>query len=168
MTDKKFAILTIAVAFIVLAVAYILISGGDKSTKEVKVASYQSTDQQKPQVKTENTVADLGQMKVSDEKSADFKVENAGQKSLQLSNITSSCGCTVAQVVVDGQASAEFGMHSKSSQIFELASGKTAIVRVTYRPYVMPVSGPVEREVYVDTNDPVNQKLIFKVTANVQ
>lgn len=168
MTDKKFAILTIAVALVVLVVAYILISGGDKSTQEVKVASYQSTDQQKPQVKTENTVADLGQMKVSEQKSEDFKVENVGQKPLQLSNITSSCGCTVAQVVVDGQVSEEFGMHSKSSQVFEIAPGEAVIVRVTYRPYVMPVSGPVDREVYVDTNDPISQKLIFKVTANVQ
>lgn len=168
MTDKKFVVLMLGAIVVILVVSYLFVSQGNKPQEQVKIASYQISDAQKPQAKIENSAVDLGKIKVSDEKAQDFKVVNSGQKSLQLSNISSSCGCTVGQIIIDGEISDEFGMHSQSDEIFEVAPGKSAVVRVTYRPYVMPVSGFVEREVYITTNDPANSKLVFKVTANVQ
>lgn len=76
--------------------------------------------------------------------------------------------CTVGQVIYQEKASQEFGMHSQSNYVAEIAPGKEATIKVTYRPYLMPVYGYVEREVYMATNDPLNSKLVFKVTATVQ
>ena len=59
-------------------------------------------------------------------------------------------------------------MHTQSGYVTEIASGETATVRLTYRPASMPVYGLVEREVYVTTNDPANEKLIFSITAKVK
>lgn len=123
---------------------------------------------EKSALSVEKTSVDLGMMKVSEQKSYDFMVKNVGNKPLQLSEIISSCGCTVGQVIYEGKTSEEFGMHSKSGSVFEVAPQKQATVRVIYRPYVMPVAGYVEREVYVTTNDPKNPKLTFKVTAVVR
>jgi len=107
-------------------------------------------------------------MKVSDDKSANFKIKNIGQKPLQLSNISSSCNCTFGQVIINGKESDVFGMHNVSDFAGEVFPGKEAIIKVTYRPSIMPVYGVIEREVYVSTNDPENPKLIFKVKANVK
>ena len=107
-------------------------------------------------------------MKVSDDKSANFKIKNIGQKPLQLSNISSSCNCTFGQVIINGKESDVFGMHNVSDFAGEILPGKEAIIKVTYRPSIMLVYGAVEREVYVSTNDPENPKLIFKVKANVK
>ncbi len=95
-------------------------------------------------------------------------IKNNGKKPLQLSNITTSCGCTFAKVIYEGKESPEFDMHTKSNYIMEIESDKKAIIRVTYKPYVMPVYGFVEREAYIKTNDPSMQDIVFKVTANVK
>ena len=59
-------------------------------------------------------------------------------------------------------------MHSQSGFVTEIAPGDTATVRLTYRPATMPVYGVVEREVYVTTNDPENQKLVFSIKTKVK
>jgi hypothetical protein len=114
------------------------------------------------------TFFDLGTMKVSEDKIANFKIKNIGQKSLQLSNISSSCNCTFGQVVMNGKESELFGMHNVSDFAGEILPGKEAIIKVTYRPSIMPVYGAIEREVYVNTNDPENPKLTFKVKAIIK
>ena len=114
------------------------------------------------------TFADLEKMKVSDEKSADFTIKNIGEKSLQLSNINSSCNCTFGQIIIDGKESEFFGMHNVSAFAGEILPGKEAVIRIIYRPYIMPVYGIIDSEVYVETNDPENQRLVFKVRANVE
>lgn len=145
--------------------SYFLLNQGSNTAKPI--ASYQSTDKERPKIEAKTTFSDLGKMKVSEDKSANFKIKNIGQKSLQLSNISSSCNCTFGQVVIDGKESEIFGMHNVSDFAGEVLPGKEAIIKVTYRPSIMPVYGPVEREVYVTTNDPDNQKLVFKVKATV-
>jgi len=145
--------------------SYFLLNQGSNTAKPI--ASYQSTDKEKPKVEVKTTFSDLGKMKVSEDKSANFKIKNIGQKSLQLNNVSSSCDCTFGQVVIDGKESEIFGMHNVSDFAGEVLPGKEAIIKVTYRPSIMPVYGAVEREVYVSTNDPENPKLVFKVKAIV-
>jgi len=58
-------------------------------------------------------------------------------------------------------------MHNVSDFAGEVPPGKEVIIKATYRPSIMPVYGVVGREVYVNTNDPENPKLVFKVKANV-
>ncbi len=161
---------TIIIGLVLFCIILIigLIVGSTEPNSTVKILSYTTNDKARPKAEVKSTAADLGKMKVSDEKAASFTVKNSGQKPLQLYNITSSCMCTAGQVIVNGQASEEFGMHSESNYVGEIAPGQSATVKVIYRPYQMPVYGAVEREVYVTTNDPQNARLVFKVNAYVQ
>lgn len=113
-------------------------------------------------------IADLGEMKVADVKAKDFIIKNIGDNPLQITSLSSSCNCTVGQIVYKGQTSREYGMHAPGGFINQIAIGDTAIVRVIYKPYIMPVYGPVTRDVYVGTNDPDNPKLTFTVKTVVK
>lgn len=169
MKNKSVIFLTVGgvvILGILLWVVYSLTNTGVSSS--VKIASYSQSDAQRPQAKTEKVLQDLGKMKVSDQKSADFVVKNTGKKPLQLSGITTSCGCTLAQVIYEGKESEQFGMHSQSNYVVEVLPQKEAIIRVTYKPFIMPVYGNVERETYVTTNDPAQAKLVFQVKAFVE
>ena len=165
MNSKILIIGLIAFSLVAIVGSYFFLVGGQKP--QPTIASYSVSDKERPKVEIKTTSSDLGKMKVSEDRSANFKIKNIGQKPLQLSNISSSCNCTFAQVVINGKESDLFGMHNISDFAGEVLPGKEAIIKVTYRPSIMPVYGPVEREVYVSTNDPDNQKLIFKVKATV-
>lgn len=147
--------------------SYFLLAPSEKK-QAVQRTSYSLQDAEKPKVKTEDTFFNLGEMKVSQQKEAIFSLKNSGSKPLQLFNISSSCDCTVGQIVYEGKESQEFGMHAAGDYALEILPQKEAKVKVIYRPYVMPVYGKVEREVYVSTNDPENPKLVFKVEAFVK
>ncbi len=164
--NTKWIIGGILATAVLIIGSYVLLAGGN--TQQVRILSYTAKDTQKPIVEAASTSQDLGTMKVSQEKDATFTVTNKGSKPLQLFDITSSCMCTFGQITVNGKSSEEFGMHSTSDYVASIASGQKATVKVIYRPYLMPVYGAVEREVYVGTNDPSHPKLVFKVTAHVQ
>ena len=166
--SKSFIFGIILFSLVVIAGSYFLVAGGKQKSPSVTASYYKANDKEKPKVEARELLKDMGEMKVSDQKSVDFVAKNSGSKPLQLSQISSSCDCTVGQVIIDGKESEEFGMHSQSDYIAEIAPQKQATIRVTYRPYVMPVYGAVEREVYVTTNDPENPKLVFKIKAYVK
>lgn len=121
-----------------------------------------------PKALVVRTETDLGTMKVDQDKSADFTLKNEGKEPLKISRMNSSCNCTFGQLIYQGKTSQEFGMHAPSGFIDSIAPGDEAIIKVTYRPSIMPVYGAVERQVYVDTNDPANPKLTFNVKARVE
>ena len=166
MSSKTLIIGGVIILTIFIVGSYFLLAGEGQS--EVKITSYSVNDKEKPKAEVKETLKDLGAMKVSDEKEATFTLKNVGRKPLQLSNVSSSCGCAVGKIVIDGKESEEFGMHNVSDYVGEIAPGKEATVKVIYRPFVMPVYGAVEREVYLTTNDPENPKLVFKVKAYVK
>ena len=114
------------------------------------------------------TIADLGEMKVADVGTKDFVIKNIGDQPLQITSLSSSCNCTVGQIVYQGKISREYGMHAPGGFINQIAVDDTAIVRVIYKPYIMPVYGPVTRDVYVGTNDPANPRLTFTVKTVVK
>ncbi len=119
-------------------------------------------------VEAKEIVADLGEMKVADVKSRDFTIKNIGENPLQITSVSSSCNCAFGQIVYKGQTSKEYGMHAPGGFVNQIAVGDTAIIRVTYKPYIMPVYGPVTRDVYVGTNDPDNPRLTFTVQTVVK
>lgn len=135
-------------------------------------ASFLLTSGQKPEPQVasslKNEVFDFGEIKVSDVKQKDFVLKNTSTKPLQILNVNSSCGCTTGQIIYKGKSSREFGMHSQSGYVTEIAPNTSATVRVIYRPATMPVYGSVQREVYLTTNDPDQQKLVFGVKAYVR
>lgn len=119
-------------------------------------------------VEAKEVFADIGEMKVAEVRSKDFVIKNIGDQPLQITSLSSSCNCTVGQIVYKGQTSKEYGMHAPGGFVNEIAVGDTAIVRVIYKPYIMPVYGPVTRDVYVGTNDPDNPRLTFTVKTVVK
>ena len=129
--------------------------------------TYTVESQDRPKIELLETTQDLGEMKVSDIKSADFILKNIGTKSLQINNISTSCDCTFAQVTIDGKQSPRFSMHQNPQWIGEIAPGTEAKVTAIYEPAKMPVEGKVERSVHIKTNDPQIPDLALTVTATV-
>lgn len=164
--SNKFIAGFIFLIIVLLGGAYLLLEGSNKGSKPI--ATYSANTKERPQVKIEKTSSDLGKIKVADIKEKDFIVKNTGNKDLQLYNISSSCNCTTGQIIYQGKAGKEYGMHKQSEEIISVAPQTEVKIRVIYRPYLMPVYGTVEREVYISTNDPKNPKLIFKIKAFVQ
>lgn len=162
--NKLFIGLAVFSLFLVVG-AYFLLNTPSKP--QPKVLSYASKDKEKPIVEVKESFKDLGKIKVADTQTTTFAIKNIGNKSLQLSKINSSCGCTAGQIIYKGETSKEYSMHSQSEDVFDIAPQTEAQVKLTYRPFTMPVYGLVEREVYITTNDPNNSKLVFKVKAIV-
>lgn len=161
------SIISSGVIFLVLIIGVSFLStAGQKPAPAT--ATYSATDKDRPIVETPRTQADLGEMKVSDTKQEDFEIKNTGTKPLQILNVNSSCNCTSGQIIYNGTTSKEYGMHAQSGYVTDIAPGSSATVRVIYRPSIMPVYGPVEREVYVTTNDPKKENLVFTIKANVK
>ena len=163
--SKTLVIGLIIFSLVVVIGSYYFLFNGQKP--QPAIISYSISDKERPKIQAKITYFDLGKMKVSDDKSADFKIKNIGQKTLQISNVSSSCNCTFGQIIIDGKESELFGMHNISDFAGEVLPRNEATGRVTYRPSIMPVYGIIEREVYISTNDPENSKLVFKVKANV-
>ncbi len=165
MSPKTIIISVIAFFALVIGLAFLFTAG---QKPEPATVSFSAQDADRPKAEVANAFFDMGEIKVSDVKQQDFTLKNNGTKPLQILNVNSSCGCTAGQIIYKGETSKEYSMHSQSGFVTEIAPGDTATVKLTYRPATMPVYGAVEREVYVTTNDPANQKLIFSVKAIVK
>lgn len=165
-SDKKVYALVLLGSLILLVIFVLFASKNYKQAE--KLITYTSSDKDRPKAEVPVTKSDLGTMKVSQVKQSDFTITNRGNKPLQINDVTSSCSCTVGQVIYNGKVSREYGMHDPGRDTFEIAPNTGAMVRVTYRPSVMPVYGAVEREVYVKTNDPDLPRLVLQVTADVK
>lgn len=153
------------IIFAALILAGAIVFAATQTTKQPQ--TYGVSDEFRPQVEVDKVVSDLGQMLVSDIKTADFNIKNIGARPLVISNITTSCGCTFAQVEIDGQKSPRFSMHTTAVWTGEIAPGQGAKITAIYEPAIMPVKGKVERMVYIKTNDPARQNLTMTVTAVV-
>lgn len=165
MSPKTIIISMLLFIVAIVGVSFLLTSGQSPTPA---TASFSAQDSDRPKAEISNTSRNLGEIKVSDVKIEEYALKNAGTKPLQILNVNSSCGCTAGQIIYQGKTSKEFSMHTQSGFVTEIAPGDTATVRLTYRPATMPVYGLVEREVYVETNDPANSKLIFSITAKVK
>ncbi|HCS79287.1 TPA: hypothetical protein DIV55_06145 [Patescibacteria group bacterium] len=165
-TDKTVFWIIGGISLIVLMIIAFVAFGESKN--QTQVASYEATATSRPQASVATTTADFGKMKVTDEQTAEFTIENTGNKPLQLFKVTSSCGCTFGTIIINGKKSPEFSMHSKSNWTGSLTPGEKALVAVTYKPNIMPVKGDITRAVYVSTNDPNNKQLTFSIKAFVE
>lgn len=101
--------------------------------------------------------------------SKSFMIENNGSTTLKLYDPKTSCMCTTAQLKIDNQISKKFGMHEKSSSVFEVQPGKTAELIVVFDPAFHGPSGvgPISRTVTMNTNSEDNPTLSFQLAANV-
>lgn len=153
-------------SFVFIAGAYFVLSSGSKPA--VPIQKYLPQNRDKPIIEVKETVYDMGTIKISDTKEREFAIKNIGTKPLLLSEISSSCGCTTGQIIYKGTLSKTFSMHSQSDYVVQIEPNTSAIVKVVYMPFTMPVYGVVQRQVFMSTNDPNKLKLEFTIKANVQ
>ena len=168
-TDK--IVFIVVGGFTLLALIFIFLFSVQEQKQakdDANIVSYEKNITDRPRVSYSDEIADLGTMNVKDEKKADFSIENTGTKPLQLFDIKSSCDCTYGKLIIDGKSSPEFTMHSKSNWVGILDPGRTAVLSVVYQPFLMPVKGPVTRDVYIQTNDPEKPLITFTVKAVVE
>jgi len=122
------------------------------------------------QVDTEEI--ELGEIEVQSDYPADYTVTNTGEAPLEISNVRTSCMCTLAEIIIDDTKSPEFNMDMHNSIATKrwkgtIAPGQSAIVRVIYKPHLMPVQGSVARNVKFNTNDPNNPVVELGIHATV-
>ncbi|KKS17568.1 MAG: hypothetical protein UU77_C0005G0019 [candidate division WWE3 bacterium GW2011_GWC1_41_7] len=98
-----------------------------------------------------------------------FTIRNAGETDLLMTNVKTSCMCTEAQVIINGEASPAFQMHAQSSWKGTVKPGEEAQIRVVFDPlFHGPTgTGPITRLIGFDTNDRNNATGELTVTAVV-
>lgn len=165
MSAKTIILLTIGFFVMLFSMAF-LVTRGQKP--DPATLSYKKEDADRPKSEVLTSLIDIGEMKVSEVKEVSFQLKNTGNKPLQILNINSSCNCTFGKIVYKDLETKEYGMHKQSGYVTDIAPGDSATVKVIYNPSIMPVYGPVSRDVYVSTNDPENTKLIFTIKTVVK
>ena len=162
-SDAKVIIGAIVASVVIIAGAVFLL-GNDKSPKRESLGAATMT--------IDKTFEDFGDMKADEEKTATFTITNTSDAILRIWNVSTSCDCTFATVVIGGVASGEFNMPahmiaSLKNWIGEVPAKQTATLNVTYKPKIMPVTGIVTRQTRFATNDPKNTEVEVSVKANV-
>lgn len=138
------------------------------TTKSTSISQYSADDINRPQFIIGQTNFDFGKMAIKDTKTQEIPIKNNGKDTLVLSDFITSCDCTFAQVIINGQESPKFSMHRNPNWRGEILSGGAALIKITYEPKIMPVKGLVKREIIFKTNDP-NQPLVhLSFIANVE
>lgn len=159
--------------FIGIIIATTVIIGGALVLMGNQKPAPKREDQGSASLMIDKKSEDFGTMKVSDERTAKFTITNTAQSVLRIWNVNTSCDCTFARLTIGAVESPEFnmaGMQSvdKANWLGEVPAGKSAVLTVTYKPSVMPVKGPITRQVNFYTNDPKNPEMQVSVAADVQ
>jgi hypothetical protein len=102
-------------------------------------------------IELSETEFDLGTVLNTKPVSQTFQVRNAGQGTLEITGVSTSCGCTTAQVDKD-----------------RLGPGETANLTVTYDPQAHGgQTGRFMRVVYVRSNDPETPEASLTIRVTV-
>ena len=123
-----------------------------------------------PKLLIVETDQDLGEVsQARGEVSTDFEFRNDGKSDLLINKLSSSCGCTSAAIVYEGEEGPRFTMEGHGQENptdWEVAikPGDTATLRVYYDPNVHgEFVGAITRTVSIFSNDPVE----FEVKATI-
>lgn len=157
-------ILGAIVASVVIIAGAVFLLGNDKSPKRKQLGTASMT--------IDKTFEDFKDMKGDEEKTATFTITNTSDSVLRIWGVATSCDCTFATVVIGNTQSEEFNMPGHmparlQNWIGEVPAKQTALLKVTYKPKIMPVTGVVTRQVRFATNDPDNSEVEVSIKANV-
>ncbi len=163
-TDTKIILGAIGASVLIIGGAFALFNNQKPPPARAELGASSMTIDKKTE--------DFGTMKADEERTATFTITNTSDSILRMWNIATSCDCTFASVIINGQTTGEFNMamHMGSNLknwIGEIPGREKAELKVTYRPKVMPITGAVTRQVNFSTNDPENQNVEVSVAANV-
>ena len=125
-----------------------------------------------PKITTSEVKKDLGTVNLSKGVvSTEFTIKNEGKSDLVIDKLSSSCGCTSASLVYQETEGPRFYMagHGQAEPDpnwkVSIAPGDEAKVKVYYDPSIHPdLTGPVTREVFVHSNDPVDFETKLTIT----
>ena len=134
----------------------------------------ESAPQERPIVALSPASFNLGEVsQKKGEVSTTFTVKNNGQKDLVIDKLETSCGCTTASIVFNGQEGPRFGMpgHGLNEDIKDwqvvIPPAGEAKLNVYYDPKVhLDFRGYAIREISIFSNDPVNFEERVKVELN--
>ncbi len=104
-----------------------------------------------PKIELSTTSFDLGDI-ASDEgiRTETFFVKNTGDTLLKINSVSTSCGCTEAEVESE-----------------EIPPGEQTKLIVNYDPSVHPgLVGKITRIVYIKSNDPLNEEIELELVGN--
>ena len=104
-----------------------------------------------PDIAVETTRHDFGAVQQGEVATTEIVVRNMGQGDLRIETVATSCGCTSAQV------------EPKTIQ----PGGEGRLV-IHYDSGVHPDSGPIQRHIYISSNDPKEQEVEVIINADVQ
>ena len=102
-----------------------------------------------------------------------FEIKNIGQGDLKITDISTSCMCTTARLMVGDKISPEFGMTGmdNASTLWsqKIAPGQKGSLEVIFNQALHGEAGlgDIVRAVYVSSNDRQNRKTEVRLIANV-
>ncbi|HKI79369.1 MAG TPA: DUF1573 domain-containing protein [Ignavibacteriaceae bacterium] len=102
-----------------------------------------------PKITFSDTTFDFGDVKKGEVVSHNFTIVNRGNSTLEIKRIRTSCGCTAALL-------------NKT----KLEAGESGVIHVEFDSSIE--NGSVSRIIEVISNDPINEKSILKIHANVK
>lgn len=94
---------------------------------------------------------DFGVIRQGEVVTARVAVRNTGQRDLRIEAVSTSCGCTTAEVEPD-----------------VIPPGSEGTLTIRYDSGVHPDSGQVRRDIFVASNDPDEPEVVVIITAEVQ
>ena len=132
-----------------IIVIFIILAGLFAS---ILTSSARATEMEIPGIQISSTFYDFGDIYQEEgEISTTFTVTNTGDESLTINRLSTSCGCTTAEM-----------------DLSDLAPGEDRKMVVTYDPMVHPdQTGSITRVVYLQTSDPVSPEIEIELTGNI-
>jgi len=137
--------------------------------EEIRAYKLAHAPEERAQIVLEPQKVDLGDVSVRDGKvETSITIKNAGQQDLIVDSLSTSCGCTTVSVVNNGQEGPVFGAGTlPKSWSTTIRPGETAELRIYYDPNVhKDARGPMMREVYISSNDPIDPVVKASIELN--
>ncbi len=118
----------------------------------IAIVSGCSTQLRPPKIELSAISFDLGDINPDKgNKIETFFVKNIGGTPLNIISVSTSCGCTEAEVESE-----------------EILPGEQTKLLVIYDPSVHPnLTGPIKRVVYIKSNDPLQEEIELELTGNI-
>jgi len=142
---KKLLILSILAILSVAVFAQVEEKPAKKNKGKKKEIVVEDTLPKVPEIKFTYLIYDYGNIYKNGDGVSYFEFKNTGKADLQLSNVSSSCGCTVPQWPKE-----------------PIPPGQSAQIKVSYNTSRV---GPINKNVYVDSN--VGDRITLSIKGNV-
>jgi hypothetical protein len=102
----------------------------------------------KPKINFEKLVHDFGELGINQKGECEFRFKNIGSGPLNISEVKSTCGCTVPTLAKT-----------------QYQPGEEGVIKIDYSGQNNP--GSIEKNIYVNTNDPENPQIKLTITAKI-